>query len=86
VPAYVSLALGSAYFRSGKLPEAEQAYLATVAADSKVGEAHNNLAVVYMETGRYDQAEKAVKAAEKAGLKVPQALKDEIQKRKKVGS
>lgn len=86
VPAFVSLSLGSAYFRSGKLPEAEQAYLATIAADPRVGEAHNNLAVVYMETGRFDQAEKAVKAAEKAGLKVQQALKDEIQKRKKAGT
>lgn len=86
VPAYVSLALGSAYFRSGKLQEAEQAYLATVAVDPKVGEAHNNLAVVYMETGRFEQAEKAVKAAEKSGLRVQQALKDEIQKRKKAGS
>lgn len=86
VPAYVSLALGSAYFRSGKLQEAEQAYLATVATDPKVGEAHNNLAVVYMETGRLDQAEKAVKTAEKTGLKVQQALKDEIRKRKKAGS
>jgi tetratricopeptide (TPR) repeat protein len=85
VPAYVSLALGSAYFRSGKLQDAERAYLATVAADPKVAEAHNNLAVVYMETGRYEQAEKAVKAAEKAGLRV-NALKDEIQKRKKTGS
>jgi Tfp pilus assembly protein PilF len=86
VPAYVSLALGSAYFRSGKLQDAEQAYLATVAADDKVGEAHNNLAVVYMETGRFDQAEKAVKAAEKTGLRVQQALKDEIKKRKQAGS
>ena len=86
VPAYVSLALGSAYFRSGKLQDAEQAYLATVGTDPKVGEAHNNLAVVYMETGRFEQAEKAVKAAEKTGLKVQQALKEEIQKRKRSGS
>jgi tetratricopeptide (TPR) repeat protein len=83
VPAYVSLALGSALFRSGRLEDAERAYLATVAADPKVGEAHNNLAVVYMETGRLDQAEKAVKAAEKTGLRVNPALKEEIQKRKK---
>lgn len=81
VPAFVSLSLGSAYFRSGKLSEAEQAYLAAIAADSKIGEAHNNLAVVYMETGRFDQAEKAVKAAEKSGMRVD-ALKEEIQKRK----
>jgi len=83
VPAYVSLSLGSAYFRAGKVPEAEQAYLATVAADPKVGEAHNNLAVIYMETGRLDEAEKAVKAAEKTGLRVNPALKEEIKKRKK---
>ena len=83
VPAFVSLALGSAYFRSGKLDLAERAYLAAVSVDPKVGEAHNNLAVVYMETGRYEQAEKAVKAAEKAGLRVAPALKAEIQKRKK---
>ncbi len=82
VPAYVWLSLGSAYFRSGNLAEAEKAYVAAVAADSKIGEAHNNLAVVYMETGRYDEAESAVKAAEKAGMHVPQALKDEIRRRK----
>ena len=53
VPAYVSLSLGSAFFRTGKLPEAEKAYLDAVASDPKIGEAHNNLAVVYMETKRY---------------------------------
>jgi Tfp pilus assembly protein PilF len=82
VPSYVSLALGSAYFRSGKLAEAERAYLATVAADPKVGEAHSNLAVVYMETGRFADAEKAVEAAEKTGFRVAPALKAEIKKRK----
>jgi Tfp pilus assembly protein PilF len=83
VPAFVSLSLGSAYFRSGNLAEAEKAYQATVAADPKVGEAHNNLAVVYMETGRLGDAEKAVQAAERTGLRVNPALKEEIQKRKK---
>ncbi|CAN5573794.1 hypothetical protein BH23ACI1_BH23ACI1_26990 [soil metagenome] len=82
VPAFVSLSLGSALFRAGKLPDAEKAYLDAVAADPKVGEAHNNLAVVYMETRRYEDAERAVKNAEKTGLRVPQALKDEIRKRK----
>jgi Tfp pilus assembly protein PilF len=86
VPSYVSLALGSAYFRSGKLADAEQAYLAALAADSKVGEAHSNLAVVYMETGRLAEAERAVKDAEKAGFKVLPALKEEINKRKRAGS
>lgn len=82
VPAFVSLSLGSAHFRAGNLAEAEKAYLDTVATDPKVGEAHNNLAVVYMETRRFDEAERAVKAAEQAGMRVPQALKDEIRRRK----
>lgn len=82
VPAFVSLSLGSAYFHAGNLAEAEKAYLETVATDSKIGEAYNNLAVVYMETGRYAEAEQAVKDAENTGMRVPQALKDEIRKRK----
>lgn len=85
VPGFVSLSLGSAYYRNGNVTEAEHAWLAAVAADPKIGEAHNNLAVIYMETGRLDEAEKAVKAAEKAGLKVSPALIAEIKKRKAAG-
>lgn len=85
VPAFVSLSLGSAYFRSGNLAEAEKAYKEAIAADAKVGEAHNNLAVVYLETGRLDEAEKSVKAAEKAGFKVSPLLKEEIKNRRKDG-
>lgn len=83
VPAFVSLSLGSAYFRSGRLADAETAYLAALGADPKVGEAHNNLAVVYMETGRFDEAERAITAAERAGIRVPPALKEELAKRKR---
>ena len=82
VPAYVSLSLGSAYFRSGKLADAEREYKATIASDPKSGEAHNNLAVVYLETGRYDEADKSLKAAERAGFRVHPQLKDEIRKRR----
>lgn len=78
VPSYVSLALGSAYFRLGRLADAEREYKATLAADPKTGEAHSNLAVVYLLTGRYDDAQKAVKAAEKVGFKVNPMLKDDI--------
>lgn len=86
VPAFVSLSLGSAYFRSDRLAEAEESYRAAIAADPKIGEAHNNLAVVYMETGRLDDAEKAVRAAENAGLRVNPALKEEIRRRRKSGA
>lgn len=83
VPAFVSLALGSAYFRSGKLEDAEREYKTAVATDPKTGEAYSNLAVVYFETGRYDEAERAVTAAEKAGYKVHPQLKQDIREKKK---
>lgn len=83
VPAFVSLALGSAYFRSGKFAEAEHEYKAAIAADPKAGEAHNNLAVVYLETGRLEEAERSVAAAERAGYKVHPQLKQDIKDRRK---
>jgi tetratricopeptide (TPR) repeat protein len=83
VPAFVSLALGSAYFRAGKLEDAEREYKVAVATDPKTGEAHSNLAVVYLESGRYEEAERSVAAAEKAGYKVHPQLKEDIKKRRK---
>lgn len=83
VPAFVSLALGSAYFRAGKLQDAEREYKEAIQADAKTGEAHSNLAVVYLETGRYDDAERSVAAAEKAGYKVHPQLKQDIKNRKR---
>lgn len=83
VPAYVSLSLGSAHFRAGHLGEAEKAYLEAVKADPKAGEAHNNLAVVYFETGRYQEADRALRAAEKAGVRVHPDLKAQISARLK---
>jgi len=86
VPSYVTLSLGSAHFRSGNLAEAEKAYLESVATDPGAGEAHNNLAVVYYETGRYKEADKALRAAEKAGVKVHPELKAQITQKLKAGS
>lgn len=83
VPAFVSLSLGSAHFRSGNLPEAEKAWLEAVGTDPRAGEAHNNLAVVYLETGRYEEAERSVRSAEKAGFRVQPALKDEIRSKRR---
>jgi Flp pilus assembly protein TadD len=86
VPSFVSMALGSAFFRLGRLADAEREYKATIEADPKTGEAHSNLAVVYLQTGRFDDAEKAVKAAEKTGFKVNPMLKDDIKAKKKAGT
>jgi tetratricopeptide (TPR) repeat protein len=86
VPAYVLVSLGSAYFRAGKLEDAEREYKAAIAADGKAGEAHSNLAVVYMETGRYADAERALSAAERVGYKVHPQLKQDIKDRAKQGT
>ena len=85
VPPFVTLALGSAYFRQERFADAEREYKLSVASDPKMGEAWNNLAVVYLMTSRYVDAENAVKAAEKAGYNVSPNLKDDI-KRKKSGA
>lgn len=81
-PAWLSLALGSAYFRMGKLAEAEQNWTKAATVDPKLGEAHNNLAVVYMLSGRVADAETHLQMAEKAGFKVNPQLKKDIAARK----
>lgn len=86
VPPYVSLSLGSAYYRSGNRAEAEKYYKEAIATDPKAAEAHNNLAVVYLETGRAAEAEKEVQAAERSGFKVHPQLKADIQAAKKKSS
>jgi Flp pilus assembly protein TadD len=80
VPAWLSLALGSAYFRSDATADAEREYRAAIDVDSRLGEAHNNLAVVYLLTGRAQLAEAELTAAEKAGFKVNPQLKEDVKK------
>jgi Flp pilus assembly protein TadD len=70
--------LGSAYFRLQQWAEAEREYKAAIATDPKSGEAYNNLAVVYLQTGRFKEADDAVKSAEKAGFNVHPQLKQDI--------
>jgi tetratricopeptide (TPR) repeat protein len=83
VPAYVSLALGSAYFRTGRLADAEREYKATIEADSRSGEALSNLAVVYLETERFDLALSSIEAAKKTGFKVNPELEKVIRSKAK---
>lgn len=79
-PAFVLLAMGSAYFRNNDRDAAEQNWRAAVEANPKLGEAHNNLAVIHMMKGNKAEAENAVKLAEKNGFKVNPQLKAEIKK------
>ena len=79
-PASLSLALGSAYFRDGRLADAEREYKAAVAARSSFGEAHSNLAVLYLQTGRPAEAMEEVRRAAKAGFRVHPDLRKTIEK------
>jgi tetratricopeptide (TPR) repeat protein len=82
-PAQVLLALGSAYFRNGDRDAAEAQWRSAIDANPKLGEAHNNLAVIYMQTGRFDQALEELSLAEKAGFKVNPQFKADLKERAK---
>ena len=81
IPAELSLALGSAYFRLKRLEDAEREYRAAISAGDLTGAAHNNVAVIYMMTGRYDEAKDSVRMAEAAGFRVNPLFKDDLKKR-----
>jgi tetratricopeptide (TPR) repeat protein len=77
-PAEVLLSLGSAYFRNGDRPAAERQWKAAIDVNPRLGEAHNNLAVIYMQTGRYPLAEAEITAAEGAGFRVNPQFKADL--------
>jgi len=82
-PAEVLLALGSAFFRNGDAQAAMVQWEAAIVSNPKLGEAHNNLAVVYMQTGRLADAERELKLAEKNGFRVNPQFKDDLKARAK---
>jgi tetratricopeptide (TPR) repeat protein len=78
VPAEVYLALGSAYFRQQKLDDAEREYRLAITANPKLGEAHNNLAVVLFLTKRLDEAKTEMELAKKARFKVNPQFEEDL--------
>jgi len=82
-PSEVLLALGSAQFRNGDRDAAEANWKAAVEVNPKYGEAHNNLAVVYMQTGRFTEAEQEMKLAEKNGFNVNPQFKTDLKERQR---
>jgi tetratricopeptide (TPR) repeat protein len=82
MPAEFPLALGSAYFRQQKLPEAKTEYEEATRLNPKLGAAHNNLAVIYLMTGLPAEAETELSRAEKSGFVVNPRLKEDIKKAK----
>lgn len=81
-PAWLSLALGSAQFRVSDMAAAEASFKKALEVKPDLGEAHNNLAVVYLLTGRVPEAEAEIQAAEKSGFKVNPQLKKDVAARK----
>lgn len=79
VPAGVTLALGSAYFRNNQMKEAEAAYRAALQTKPTLGEANNNLAVVLLLTKRPAEAKEQIALARKNGYSVPEGLKRDIE-------
>lgn len=86
VPAEVSVSLGSAYFRQGKMAEAAKEWKTAAEVNPKLGEAHNNLAAYYLISNQATDAERELKLAEKAGYPVNPHLKDDIKKAVKAGA
>jgi tetratricopeptide (TPR) repeat protein len=83
VPAFVSVALGSAYFRQERFPDAERAYKAALDDDPNAGEAHNNLAVLFMLTGRLEESTREMTLAEKSGYRVNPQFKQDLEDKRK---
>jgi Flp pilus assembly protein TadD len=79
-PPALSLALGSAYFRSGRLGDAEREYRAALEVSPKMGESRSNLAVVLLMSGRPSDAREQIRMAEKTGFRVNEGLKQDIDK------
>jgi Flp pilus assembly protein TadD len=83
LPPFILTALGGAYFRTGAFADAEREWRRAAVVDPSIGEIHNNLAVVCMLTGRYDEAEREIELAQKAGFTVPAKLKEDLRSRRK---
>ena len=82
-PAEVLLALGSAYFRTGLFDQAEFEWKAAAAASPKLGEAHNNLAALYMRAGRLEDAAASLTRAEESGFHVNPQFKQDLENRRR---
>jgi len=81
-PPGVTLALGTAFFQTNAIAEAEAAFREVLARDPSSGDAHHNLALVLTITDRLEEAEREITATEKAGVPVHPRLKQEFDRRK----
>jgi Tfp pilus assembly protein PilF len=85
-PAEISLALAGAWFRSGNMAEAEKENKNALQSRPDYGQAHSNLAVIYMMAGRIPEAQAEATAAEKSGFTLNPKLKEELERRAAVAN
>ena len=78
VPPEISFALGTAYLQVGQLDEAERELLTVLRTNPDSGEAHNNLAAVYLAQSRFEEAAERVRLAEAGGARVSPQMKADI--------
>ena len=77
-PADVYFHLGNALFRLERYEEARVAWETCAQKNTKFPLVQNNLAVLYMKAGRYDDARHAIAEAERLGMTVNPALKADV--------
>jgi Flp pilus assembly protein TadD len=78
MPPEIPFTLGTAFLRMGSLDAAERELLEATKARPGYGEAHNNLAAVYVGKAQWKEAAEQVALAEKAGFKVQAQLAADI--------
>ena len=84
-PYFVPMALGAAYFRNGQFPDAERRVQGGDRREREVRGDPQQPRGALPETGRFDDADNEVRAAEKSGFRVNENLKGDIRKKKAGG-
>lgn len=84
--AALALALGHAHFGAGALEAAEHEFRDAVALEPGSADAYCSLVVTLTNLGRLDEAERELRAAEQAGVRLSPSVRDEIRNRRAAGS
>jgi Tfp pilus assembly protein PilF len=80
--AALALALAHAHFGAGALEAAEREFRDAVALEPENADARCGLVVTLANLFRLDEAERALHAAEQAGVRLSPSVRDEIEKRR----
>ena len=85
IPAELFVSLGSAYFYQGKVADAEKEWKTAASINPKLGEAHNNLAALYLHGERAGRGGEGAEARGEGGLPGEPAVQGRHQEGPQVG-